>query len=50
MEDALLHRVFGVDKTYRPKGSTVVEDGAVRVALEPTPSLFVCPPQHSTAR
>ena len=43
MEDALLHGVFGVDKTYRSKGSTVVEGGAVRVALEPTPPLFVCP-------
>jgi transposase len=43
MEGALLHEVFGVDKTYRSKGPTVVEGGAVTVALEPTAALFVCP-------
>ncbi|HTG44915.1 MAG TPA: transposase family protein [Verrucomicrobiae bacterium] len=42
MEEALLHEVFGVDKTYRSKG-TEIKHGGVFVALEPVESLLVCP-------
>jgi transposase len=42
MEDTLLYGVFGVDKTYRSKG-TELKDGMVFVSLEPKEDLLVCP-------
>jgi len=42
MEETLLHGVFGVDKTYRSKG-TELKHGGVFVALEPKEKLLVCP-------
>lgn len=42
MEETLLHGVFGVDRTYRSKG-TEIKHGGVFVALEPGEELFVCP-------
>jgi transposase len=42
MEDALLHEIFGVSKSYRSTG-TEIKDGGVFVAVEPRAKLFVCP-------
>jgi transposase len=42
VEDTLLHGVFGVDKTYRAKG-TELKHGGVFVSLEPKEKLLVCP-------
>ena len=42
MEEALLHEVFGVDKSWHSTG-TEVKHGGVTVAVEPGAELFVCP-------
>jgi transposase len=42
MDDSLLHGIFGVDKSYRAKGSEI-RHGGVFVALEPMEELLVCP-------
>jgi transposase len=42
MEDALLHEIFGVSKSYCSTG-TAIKDGGVYVAVEPRAKLFVCP-------
>jgi len=47
MEEALLHEVFGVDKTYRSTG-TELKHGGVFVSVEPTEALFVCPKCQSS--
>jgi transposase len=42
MEDAILHEIFGVSKSYR---STVTEvrQGGVFVGVEPRDKLYLCP-------
>ena|ERR1044071_5861975 len=47
MDESLLHGIFGVDKSYRSKGTEIKED-AVFVELEPKEELFVCPACAST--
>lgn len=42
MEEALLHEIFGVSKSYRSTG-TAVRHGGVFVAVEPLDKLFICP-------
>jgi transposase len=42
MEDALLHEIFGVSKSYRST-RTEVKHGGVFVAVEPLDKLYVCP-------
>jgi transposase len=42
MEDALLHEIFGVSKSYRAP-RTEIKDGGVFIAVEPQEQLFVCP-------
>jgi transposase len=42
MEDALLHEIFGVSRSYRSTG-TEIKDGGVYVAVEPQAKLLVCP-------
>lgn len=42
MEEALLHDVFGIDRTYRSKGTELKQKG-VHVHLEPREELLVCP-------
>src|SRR4051812_2290665 len=42
MEEALLHDIFGVSKSYRST-ATEVRDGGVFVAVEPLDKLFICP-------
>lgn len=42
MEDALLHEIFGVSKTYYST-KTEVKDGGVFMAVEPLDKLYVCP-------
>ena len=42
MEEALLHEVFGVSKSYRST-RTEVRQGGVFVAVEPLDKLYICP-------
>ncbi len=41
MEEALLHGIFGVSKSYR-SATTEVRDGGVFVAVEPRDKLYIC--------
>ena len=41
MEDALLHEIFGVSRSYRST-STEVKRGGVFVAIEPLDKLYLC--------
>jgi transposase len=42
MEDALLHEILGVSKSYRST-RTEIKDGSVYVAVQPRDKLLVCP-------
>lgn len=42
MEEALLHDIFGVPRTYLSTG-TEFKDGGLFVSLSPVEQLFVCP-------
>jgi transposase len=42
MEEALLHEIFGVSKSYRST-TTEVRDGGVFVSVEPLDKLYICP-------
>ncbi len=42
MDEALLHEIFGVSKSYRA-AKTEVRHGGVFVAVEPLEKLLVCP-------
>ena len=42
MEEALLHEIFGVSKSYRST-KTEVRHGGVFVAVEPRETLYRCP-------
>lgn len=43
MEEALLHKVFGVSESYCSVGTEVKGSGDVFVAVEPLDGLYVCP-------